>query len=88
MPASKFASKPLEGKTFAAVLERTPDRLRWVIARVPFDAAALWGKRGQIKVTVKSMASGSAALFSPMDGADTFSSSTRSCFPAARPQQD
>jgi uncharacterized protein YdeI (YjbR/CyaY-like superfamily) len=51
MPASKSASKPLEGKTFAAVLERTPDRLRWVIARVPFDAATLWGKRGQIKVT-------------------------------------
>ncbi len=50
MPASKSASKPLEGKTFTAVLERTPDRLRWVIARVPFDAATLWGKRGQIKV--------------------------------------
>ena len=27
-----------------------PDRLRWVIARIPFDAAKLWGKRGQIKV--------------------------------------
>jgi uncharacterized protein YdeI (YjbR/CyaY-like superfamily) len=50
MPASKSASKPLAGKTFAAVLERTPDRLRWVIARLPFDAANLWGKRGQIKV--------------------------------------
>ncbi|MGZ7091110.1 MAG: YdeI/OmpD-associated family protein [Candidatus Angelobacter sp.] len=32
------------------MLERTPDRLRWVIARLPFDAADLWGKRGQIKV--------------------------------------
>jgi hypothetical protein len=27
-----------------------PNRLRWVIARVPFDAAKLWGKRGQIKI--------------------------------------
>jgi hypothetical protein len=44
------ASKPLKGKTFAAVLERMPDRLSWVIARLPFDAANLWGKRGQIKV--------------------------------------
>lgn len=50
MSVSKSASKPLDGKTFAAVLERTPDRLRWVIARLPFDAAHLWGKRGQIKV--------------------------------------
>jgi len=32
------------------VLERTPDRLRWVIARIPFDAAKLWGKRGQIGI--------------------------------------
>jgi uncharacterized protein YdeI (YjbR/CyaY-like superfamily) len=32
------------------MLERTPDRLRWVIARIPFDAAKLWGKRGQIRI--------------------------------------
>jgi uncharacterized protein YdeI (YjbR/CyaY-like superfamily) len=50
MPAPKTATKPLKAKTFEAVLERTTDRLRWVIARVPFDAANLWGKRGQIKV--------------------------------------
>lgn len=50
MPASKSASKSLGGKTFEALLERTPDRLRWVIARLPFDAAKIWGKRGQIKV--------------------------------------
>lgn len=31
-------------------MERTADRLRWVIARLPFDAAKLWGKRGQMKV--------------------------------------
>jgi uncharacterized protein YdeI (YjbR/CyaY-like superfamily) len=50
MPASKSALKPIAAKTFEAVLERMPGRLRWVIARVPFDAAKLWGKRGQIKV--------------------------------------
>jgi uncharacterized protein YdeI (YjbR/CyaY-like superfamily) len=50
MPASKAALKPLAAKAFEAVLERMPDRLRWVIARVPLDAAKLWGKRGQIKV--------------------------------------
>lgn len=50
MPAPKPATKPLKAKTFEAVLERTADRLRWVIARLPFDAAKLWGKRGQIKM--------------------------------------
>jgi len=50
MPASKSAPKTSPGKTFEAVLERTADRLRWVIARVPFDAAKIWGKRGQLKV--------------------------------------
>ena len=49
MPASTPASRPVS-KTFKAVLERTPDRLRWVIARIPFDAAKLWGKRGQIRI--------------------------------------
>jgi uncharacterized protein YdeI (YjbR/CyaY-like superfamily) len=37
-------------KMFEAVLERTPDRLRWVIARLPFDAAQFWGKRGQLRI--------------------------------------
>jgi uncharacterized protein YdeI (YjbR/CyaY-like superfamily) len=50
MPVSKSAPKTSQGKTFAAVLERTADRLRWVIARIPFDAAKIWGKRGQLKV--------------------------------------
>lgn len=44
------AAKPDAVKTFESVLERTSDRLRWVIARLPFDAAKFWGKRGQIKV--------------------------------------
>ena len=50
MPVSKSASKTSSGKTFEAVLERTADRLRWVIARIPIDLAQIWGKRGQIKV--------------------------------------
>jgi hypothetical protein len=37
-------------KTFQAVLERTQDGLNWVIVRIPFDAALLWGKRGQLRV--------------------------------------
>ncbi|HXA83648.1 MAG TPA: YdeI/OmpD-associated family protein [Candidatus Dormibacteraeota bacterium] len=45
MPEAKLASK-----TFEAVLERTANRLGWVIARVPFDAAKVWGKRGQLKI--------------------------------------
>jgi uncharacterized protein YdeI (YjbR/CyaY-like superfamily) len=50
MPASKRETKPIQAKMFEAVLERTADRLRWVIARVPLDLAQIWGKRGQIKV--------------------------------------
>lgn len=37
-------------RTFRAALERTQSEIRWVVARVPFDAAKLWGKRGQIRV--------------------------------------
>lgn len=37
-------------RTFRATLERTQSALGWVIARVPFDAAKLWGTRGQIRV--------------------------------------
>jgi uncharacterized protein YdeI (YjbR/CyaY-like superfamily) len=50
MSASKPALKTSQAKTFEAVLERTSDRLRWVIARIPFDVAKIWGKRGQIRV--------------------------------------
>ncbi|MCU1255703.1 MAG: hypothetical protein JWM83_2002, partial [Candidatus Angelobacter sp.] len=45
MPAAKPVSR-----TFKAVLERTDNRLGWVIARIPFDAAKVWGKRGQLRV--------------------------------------
>ena len=44
------AAKPDAVKTFESALERTPDRLRWVIARLPFSVAQLWGKRGQLRI--------------------------------------
>ena len=37
-------------KSFEAVLERKPGRLGWTVVRIPFDAAKVWGKRGQIRV--------------------------------------
>lgn len=49
MSAARNVAKP-PARTFEAVLERTQDRLQWVIMRVPFDAARLWGKRGQLRV--------------------------------------
>ncbi|HEY1939004.1 MAG TPA: YdeI/OmpD-associated family protein [Candidatus Angelobacter sp.] len=45
MPSVKPAAK-----TFEAILERTTDRLNWVIVRIPFDVAKVWGKRGQLRV--------------------------------------
>jgi uncharacterized protein YdeI (YjbR/CyaY-like superfamily) len=41
--------KPVS-KSFSAVLERGKNRLNWVIVRIPFDAAKVWGSRGQLKV--------------------------------------
>jgi hypothetical protein len=37
-------------KSFEAPIERDNSPLKWVIVRIPFDAARFWGKRGQIKV--------------------------------------
>jgi uncharacterized protein YdeI (YjbR/CyaY-like superfamily) len=37
-------------KRFEARLERMRSRLNWVIIHMPFDAAQVWGLRGQIKV--------------------------------------
>jgi uncharacterized protein YdeI (YjbR/CyaY-like superfamily) len=37
-------------KRFEARLERMRSRLNWVIIHLPFDAAKVWGLRGQIKV--------------------------------------
>ncbi len=38
-------------KSFEATLERGGGALNWVIVRIPFDVAKLWGKRGQLRVT-------------------------------------
>jgi uncharacterized protein YdeI (YjbR/CyaY-like superfamily) len=46
MPAPKTAAK-----TFDAVLERGANNLGWTIIRLPFDAAKIWGKRGQLRVS-------------------------------------
>jgi uncharacterized protein YdeI (YjbR/CyaY-like superfamily) len=46
MPASRTSSK-----TFEAVLERGANNLGWTIIRIPFDAAKIWGKRGQLRVS-------------------------------------
>src|ERR1022692_1779398 len=37
-------------QSFEARLERTRSRLNWVVIHIPFDAAKVWGLRGQIRV--------------------------------------
>jgi len=49
MPKTSTTKRAL-AKHFEATLERMPSRLNWVIIGLPFDAAKLWGLRGQIKV--------------------------------------
>ncbi len=46
MPASRTISK-----TFEATLERGANNLGWTIIRIPFDAAKIWAKRGQLRVS-------------------------------------
>lgn len=45
-----MAASRSSAKSFDAVLERTGDRLNWTVVRLPFDAARIWGTRGQLKV--------------------------------------
>jgi len=40
----------LTAKSFQARLERIDSPLKWVMIRIPFNAAKIWGKRGQLKV--------------------------------------
>jgi uncharacterized protein YdeI (YjbR/CyaY-like superfamily) len=47
--ASKTKPRPA-AKRFEARLERLRSGLNWIIVYVPFDAAKLWGLRGQIRV--------------------------------------
>jgi uncharacterized protein YdeI (YjbR/CyaY-like superfamily) len=50
MPKTPKAKPRNAARHFEARLERMRSRLNWVIIYVPFDAAAVWGLRGQIKV--------------------------------------
>jgi uncharacterized protein YdeI (YjbR/CyaY-like superfamily) len=50
MPKTLKATPTSAVQHFEARLERMRSRLNWVIIYVPFDAAAVWGLRGQIKV--------------------------------------
>jgi uncharacterized protein YdeI (YjbR/CyaY-like superfamily) len=49
MPKAAKKSAPAI-KRFEARLERLRSRLNWIVIHVPFDAASVWGLRGQIKV--------------------------------------
>ena len=44
------ATRVQQSRSFSAPLERLRSGLGWVIVRIPFDVAAVWGKRGRIKV--------------------------------------
>jgi uncharacterized protein YdeI (YjbR/CyaY-like superfamily) len=50
MPKASKAKPTPAAKRFEARLERMRSRLNWIIVHVPFDAAKVWGLRGQIKV--------------------------------------
>src|SRR5579863_9666171 len=41
---------PSKMKTFTAVLEPAGNRLRWVIARIPFDVTEVWPERRGLRV--------------------------------------
>jgi uncharacterized protein YdeI (YjbR/CyaY-like superfamily) len=51
MPMAKAPKKaPAVVKLYSAPLEHLRSGLGWVIARLPFDAASVWGSRGRLKV--------------------------------------
>jgi uncharacterized protein YdeI (YjbR/CyaY-like superfamily) len=50
MPKASKAKSTPAAKRFEARLERMRSRLNWIIIHIPFDAAKVWGMRGQIKV--------------------------------------
>ncbi len=50
MPKTPKAKPAPAAKHFEARLERMRSRLNWIIVYLPFDAAEVWGMRGQIKV--------------------------------------
>jgi uncharacterized protein YdeI (YjbR/CyaY-like superfamily) len=50
MPKASKAMPASAARRFEARLERLRSSLNWIVIRVPFGAAKLWGTRGQIKV--------------------------------------
>src|SRR5271157_3526873 len=50
MPKASTTKSALVAKRFEATLVRMPSRLNWIVIHIPFDAAGVWGLRGQIKV--------------------------------------
>jgi len=50
MPKASKIKPKAAVKRFQARLERMRSRLNWVVIHLPFDAAKVWGLRGQIKV--------------------------------------
>lgn len=53
MPKASKSKPTPAAKRFEARLERLRSRLNWIIVRLPFDAAKVWGLRGLIKVKGK-----------------------------------
>ena len=50
MPKSSRTRPTPAAERFEARLERLRSRLNWIVIHLPFDAAQVWGLRGQIKV--------------------------------------
>ena len=50
MPKSSRTKPTPADQRFEARLERLRSRLNWIVIHLPFDAAQVWGLRGQIKV--------------------------------------
>jgi hypothetical protein len=50
MPKAARAIPEAQIQYFQAILERLRSRLQWVVVYMSFDAAEVWGLRGQIKV--------------------------------------
>jgi uncharacterized protein YdeI (YjbR/CyaY-like superfamily) len=44
------AKLKLVAKSFKVTLERIPSKLNWVIIRIPFDVAKVWGTRAKVRI--------------------------------------
>lgn len=50
MPKARSRKIRFAARTFSATLERMRSRLNWIIIRIPFQVAKVWGARGQLRV--------------------------------------